>query len=132
MSTIRINEEDRTLIKQLYDDYNKSVRINSKVLTDLYNRVTGKNLSNTNCGSCLRQRLFELVNLIDKARQNYRNNLDNEDIKFINWASSLPEGHYPDFDKVVDLYNKAFKTENKYTNCLPCMQRMFTELKELL
>ena len=132
MKTIKITEDQRQLIKELYTKYNKGERIKSQVLTDLYNRVTGKNLTNTTCGSCLRQRLFELVGLIDKARQNYRKNLNDEDIKFIKWASNLEEGIYPDFDKVVDIYNKAFNVDNKYTNCLPCIQKMFAELKNLL
>lgn len=132
MKTIKITEDQRQLIKELSDKYNKGERINARLLTDLYNQVKGTNIPVTNCGSCLRQRLFELVGLIDKARQNYRNNLTDEDIKFIKWASNLEEGIYPDFDKVVDIYNKAFNVDNKYTNCLPCVQKMFAELKSLL
>lgn len=132
MGVIKISAEDRKLIAELYDKYNKSVRIQSKVLTDLYNRVTGENLTNTTCGSCLRQRLFKLVNLIDKAKDQYRERLSEEDIEFIKWADNLPTDHYPDFDKVVDIHNKVFQKDNKYTNCLPCVKQMFSDLKDLI
>lgn len=132
MKTIKITEDQRQLINELYTKYNKGERIKSQVLTDLYNRVTGKNLTNTTCGSCLRQRLFELVGLIDKARQNYRKNLNDEDIKFIKWASTLEEGIYPDFDKVVELYNRVFNQNRPITNCLSCIKQMLMDLFDLL
>ena len=50
-----ISKEQRQLIEELYNKYNKGERIKSQLLTDLYNKVTGKNVTNTSCGSCLRQ-----------------------------------------------------------------------------
>ena len=63
-----IKKEDRELIEELFNKFNKGERIKSQVLTDLYNRVTGKNLTNTSCASCLRQRLFELVDILNKEK----------------------------------------------------------------
>lgn len=113
---------DIKLIKELYDKYNKSVRINSKVLTDLFNKVFNKKEKAVNCSTCLRHRLFELVELLPTE----------EDIKFINWASHLEEGHYPSFEKVVDIYNRVFKKNEEYTNCLPCIKQMLSQLQSIL
>lgn len=125
---MKITKEDRVLLDELYDKYNKGLRIKSQELTDLYNRVTGKNLTNTTCGSCLRQRLFELVNMLNAAQKAYRNRLTKEDIEFLEWAKQLEEDHYPSFERVVELYNKVFNQDRPITNCLTCIKEMLNEL----
>lgn len=128
---MRIGKEDRELIEELFSKFNKGERIKSQVLTDLYNRVTGKNLTNTTCGSCLRQRLFELVDILNKAKKKYANKLSEEDRKFLEWAKQLEKDHYPSFDKVVELYNKVFNQNRPITNCLACIKQMLEELYKL-
>ena len=127
----RITKEDRELIEELFNKFNKGERIKSQVLTDLYNRVTGKNLTNTSCGSCLRQRLFELVDILNKAKKNYAKKLSEEDRKFLEWAKQLEKDHYPSFDKVVELYNRVFNQNRPITNCLACIKQMLEELYKL-
>lgn len=126
-----ITKEDRELIEELFNKFNKGERIKSQVLTDLYNRVTGKNLNNTSCGSCLRQRLFELVDILNKAKKNYAKKLSEEDRKFLEWAKQLEKDHYPSFDKVVELYNRVFDQNRPITNCLACIKQMLEELYKL-
>lgn len=126
-----IEKEDRELIEELFSKFNKGERIKSQVLTDLYNRVTGKNLTNTTCGSCLRQRLFELVDILNKAKKKYANKLSEEDRKFLEWAKQLEKDHYPSFDKVVELYNRVFDQNRPITNCLACIKQMLEELYKL-
>lgn len=126
-----ISKEDRELIEELFNKFNKGERIKSQVLTDLYNRVTGKNLTNTTCGSCLRQRLFELVDILNKAKKNYAKKLSEEDRKFLEWAKQLEKDHYPSFDKVVELYNRVFDQNRPITNCLACIKQMLEELYKL-
>lgn len=126
-----ITKEDRELIEELFNKFNKGERIKSQVLTDLYNRVTGKNLTNTTCGSCLRQRLFELVDILNKAKKNYAKKLSEEDRKFLEWAKQLEKDHYPSFDKVVELYNRVFNQNRPITNCLACIKQMLEELYKL-
>ena len=46
-----ISKEQRQLIEELYNKYNKGERIKSQLLTDLYKNVKGKNVSNTTCRS---------------------------------------------------------------------------------
>ena len=127
----RITKEDRELIEELFNKFNKGERIKSQVLTDLYNRVTGKNLTNTSCGSCLRQRLFEVVDILNKAKKNYAKKLSEEDRKFLEWAKQLEKDHYPSFDKVVELYNRVFNQNRPITNCLACIKQMLEELYKL-
>lgn len=127
----RITKEDRELIEELFSKFNKGEKIKSQVLTDLYNRVTGKNLTNTSCGSCLRQRLFELVDILNKAKKNYAKKLSEEDRKFLEWAKQLEKDHYPSFDKVVELYNRVFNQNRPITNCLACIKQMLEELYKL-
>ena len=126
-----ISKEDRELIEELFSKFNKGERIKSQVLTDLYNRVTGKNLTNTSCGSCLRQRLFEVVDILNKAKKNYAKKLSEEDRKFLEWAKQLEKDHYPSFDKVVELYNRVFNQKRPITNCLACIKQMLEELYKL-
>lgn len=126
-----ITKEDRELIEELFSKFNKGEKIKSQVLTDLYNRVTGKNLTNTSCGSCLRQRLFELVDILNKAKKKYANKLSEEDRKFLEWAKQLEKDHYPSFDKVVELYNRVFDQNRPITNCLACIKQMLEELYKL-
>lgn len=126
-----ITKEDRELIEELFSKFNKGERIKSQVLTDLYNKVTGKNLTNTTCGSCLRQRLFELVDILNKAKKKYANKLSEEDRKFLEWAKQLEKDHYPSFDKVVELYNRVFNQNRPITNCLACIKQMLEELYKL-
>lgn len=126
-----ITKEDRELIEELFNKFNKGERIKSQVLTDLYNRVTGKNLNNTSCGSCLRQRLFEVVDILNKAKKNYAKKLSEEDRKFLEWAKQLEKDHYPSFDKVVELYNRVFNQNRPITNCLACIKQMLEELYKL-
>ena len=126
-----ISKEDRELIEELFSKFNKGERIKSQVLTDLYNRVTGKNLNNTSCASCLRQRLFELVDILNKAKKNYAKKLSEEDRKFLEWAKQLEKDHYPSFDKVVELYNRVFNQNRPITNCLACIKQMLEELYKL-
>lgn len=128
---MNISKEDRELIEELFSKFNKGERIKSQVLTDLYNRVTGKNLTNTTCGSCLRQRLFELVDILNKAKKKYANKLSEEDRKFLEWAKQLEKDHYPSFDKVVELYNRVFDQNRPITNCLACIKQMLEELYKL-
>ena len=126
-----ISKEDRELIEELFNKFNKGERIKSQVLTDLYNRVTGKNLNNTSCGSCLRQRLFEVVDILNKAKKNYAKKLSEEDRKFLEWAKQLEKDHYPSFDKVVELYNRVFNQNRPITNCLACIKQMLEVLYKL-
>lgn len=127
-----ITREDRQLINELSAKFNKGERISGKLVTDLYNRVLGKNVDGTNCASCLRKRLFDVIAALDKDNKNYKSKLSESDIKWLKWARELPKDHYPDFDKVCELYNRVFNQNRMITNCLKCVLDMLDELYLLI
>lgn len=63
-------EEDKLTVKKFIDIKNKGYYVNGTVLTNLYNKILGKNVSPTNCGSCLRNRVTELENALRQWEAN--------------------------------------------------------------
>ena len=63
-------EEDKLTVKKFIDIKNKGYYVNGTVLTNLYNKILGKNVSPTNCGSCLRSRVTELENALKQWEAN--------------------------------------------------------------
>lgn len=57
---MKFTEEDKLLVRKLVEIKNKGYYCNGQQLTSVYNRVLEKNVNNTNCGSCMRQRISEL------------------------------------------------------------------------
>lgn len=57
-------EEDKVTVRKFIDIKNKGYYVSGKVLTDVYNRVLGKNKASTNCGACLRSMVTELENAL--------------------------------------------------------------------
>lgn len=61
-----ISNENIELIKKFIQINNKNYYCDSNQLTKVYNEVLGKNAKNTNCGTCLKQRVFELEKHLNK------------------------------------------------------------------
>lgn len=55
-----ISFEDREKIEKLVEAKNRNYRVSSSEVTNLYNKILNKNVRNTGCSSCLRQRISEL------------------------------------------------------------------------
>lgn len=53
-------EEDIKKTEQFIEIKNKGYYADGTQVTEVYNRVLGRNVPPTNCGSCLRQRVTEL------------------------------------------------------------------------
>lgn len=67
-------EEDIEKVRKFIDIKNKGHYVETHELTSVYNRVLEKHVSNTSCGSCLRQRVEELERALrryeaDKAKK---------------------------------------------------------------
>lgn len=62
---ITINADDIKLIRKFEEIKNKGYYASGEQVTAVYNRVLGKNLNSTSCGSCLRGRIQELVNALN-------------------------------------------------------------------
>lgn len=113
-------------INKLSNQFDKGIKISAKELTDVYNEVYNKEEKVVNCATCLRTKLFEL----QKTAEQY-NRLTEEDKEFIDWVMTLPSEHFPSFDKVTEIYNRAFKQNKVVNNCLPCLKKMIAELIKL-
>ena len=57
-----MTNEDLKLIRKFDEIRQKGYYCNGGEVTAVYNRVLNKSVPSTNCGSCIRQRIQELVN----------------------------------------------------------------------
>lgn len=57
-----MTNEDLKLIRKFDEIRQKGYYCNGAEVTAVYNRVLNKSVPSTNCGSCIRQRIQELVN----------------------------------------------------------------------
>ena len=67
-----ISEEDRLKIRKFEEIKNKGMYASGVEVTEVYNRVLNKRLPSTNCGSCIRQRVQEMVNFLNKEEEQER------------------------------------------------------------
>ena len=67
-----ISEEDREKIRKFEEIKNKGMYASGVEVTEVYNRVLNKRLPSTNCGSCIRQRVQEMVNFLNKEEEQER------------------------------------------------------------
>ena len=66
---INWTDEDIKTVERFIEIKNKGYYADGKQLTDIYNRLLGKHVNPTNCGSCLRQRTNELEGALNHARE---------------------------------------------------------------
>ena len=67
--TITISSEDAEFIEFAYSLINSAKYPSFTKVTEVYNRVYNKQLSSTSCGACIRQRILELKNTLDKLNE---------------------------------------------------------------
>lgn len=66
---ITISSEDAEFIEFAYSLINSAKYPSFTKVTEIYNRVYNKQLSSTSCGACVRQRILELKNTLDKLNE---------------------------------------------------------------
>lgn len=66
---MNITQEDINLIEKFIEIKNRGYYADGKQVTEVYNRVLGKNVNITNCGSCLRGRVQELENALNYFKE---------------------------------------------------------------
>ena len=66
---ITISSEDAEFIEFAFSLVNSAKFPSFTKVTEVYNRVFNKQLSSTSCGSCIRQRILELKNTLDKLNE---------------------------------------------------------------
>lgn len=69
INSIEWTDEDIKMVERFIEIKNKGYYCDGKQLTDIYNRLLGKHVNPTNCGSCLRQRTNELEGALNHARE---------------------------------------------------------------
>ena len=63
------NKEDIELVEKFIEIRNKGYYCDGAQLTEVYNRVLEKHVNVTNCGSCLRQRVNELAEALERFKK---------------------------------------------------------------
>ena len=63
------NKEDIEKVEKFIDIRNRGYYCDGAQLTEVYNRVLEKHVNVTNCGSCLRQRVNELAEALERFKK---------------------------------------------------------------
>lgn len=63
------SKEDIEMTERFIEIKNKGYYADGAQVTEVYNRVLNKNVSVTNCGSCLRQRVTELEEALARLKR---------------------------------------------------------------
>ena len=69
MTIMKWASDDIKFVEKAIEIKNRGFYVSSQQLTDVYNRVLGKHVNNTNCGSCIRQRITELEQALNRLKQ---------------------------------------------------------------
>ena len=77
---ITISSEDAEFIEFAYSLINSAKYPSFTKVTEVYNRVYNKQLSSTSCGACIRQRILELKNTLDKLNEEILKEKDEKEI----------------------------------------------------
>ena len=62
-----ISEENRNIIRKFENIMRRGLYASGDQVTQIYNSVLDKNVRTTNCGSCIRSRITELVKALNKV-----------------------------------------------------------------
>ena len=65
MINYNFSDEDIKKVERFIEIKNKGMYCDGAQITDVYNRVLGKHVNVTSCGSCLRARVSELENALN-------------------------------------------------------------------
>lgn len=63
------NNEDVKLVEKFIDIRNRGYYADGTQLTEVYNRVLEKRVNPTNCGSCIRTRINELEEALNRFKR---------------------------------------------------------------
>ena len=63
------NKEDIEMVEKFIDIRNRGFYVDGTQLTEVYNRVLEKHVTPTSCGACLRQRVNELAEALERFKR---------------------------------------------------------------
>lgn len=84
---ITISSEDAEFIEFAYSLINSARYPSFTKVTEVYNRVYNKQLSSTSCGACIRQRVLELKNTLDKLNEEILKEKETETITNVSYST---------------------------------------------
>ena len=84
---ITISSEDAEFIEFAYSLINSAKYPSFTKVTEVYNRVYNKQLSSTSCGACIRQRILELKNTLDKLNEEILKEKETETITNVSYST---------------------------------------------
>ena len=70
--------DDIKFVEKAIEIKNRGFYVDSAQLTEVYNRVLEKHAAPTNCGSCLRQRVTELEQALNRLKQQMAKDEENK------------------------------------------------------
>ena len=84
---ITISSEDAKFIEFAFSLVNTSRYHSFTKVTEVYNRVYNKQLSSTSCAQCIRQRILELKNTLDKLNEEILKEKETETITNVPYST---------------------------------------------
>ena len=99
---ITISSEDAEFIEFAYNLINSAKYPSFAKTTDVYNRVFNKQLSSTSCAQCIRQRILELKNTLDKLNEEILKEKQKQDDKINDDKVATDKKDEKQDDKVND------------------------------
>lgn len=100
-------DEDVKLVEKFIDIRNRGYYCDGTQLTEVYNRVLDKRVNPTNCGSCIRQRVNELEEALNRFKRSLE--LEKKDEPVPDAASATQDATHP----VKEEENNKPKTKKK-------------------
>ena len=76
---MKFTDEDVKKIEKFIEIKQKGYYCNGAELTEVYNRVLEKKATPTNCGSCIRQRISELEQALNRFKKELETNTKQEE-----------------------------------------------------
>ena len=89
---ITISSEDAEFIEFAYGLINSAKYPSFTKVTEVYNRVYNKQLSSTSCGACIRQRILELKNTLDKLNEEILKEKEEKEIILLKENNEIKNG----------------------------------------
>ena len=89
---ITISSEDAEFIEFAYNLVNSAKYPSFTKTTDVYNRVFNKQLSSTSCAQCIRQRILELKNTLDKLNEEILKEKEEKEIILLKENNEIKNG----------------------------------------
>ena len=89
---ITISSEDAEFIEFAYSLINSAKFPSFTKVTEVYNRVYNKQLSSTSCGACIRQRILELKNTLDKLNEEILKEKEEKEIILLKENNKIKNG----------------------------------------